>query len=154
MAFRNEWTLFKKGWLSISIHTIALNFGFPSNNSNHFEHRTHSFMRAWEHGCYDINELLCCHRTKERWKFGSWSLFRGSEYAVHETNHVGKDQGTINLTLIMWDDPSRLVTNTYPGARHSNVVTNVSQCEVLGVLVGQGVAGAGKGKKEAKCLKI
>lgn len=44
----------------------VLNSGFPSNNPNHFDHRTHSFMRAQDHRCCNIHKLFHLSETERK----------------------------------------------------------------------------------------
>lgn len=82
--------------------------------------------------------------NREKVEVWSWSFFRGAEYSVHKHLMLARVRGTTNLLPSVGGNQSGLATNTDPG--------NISQCEVLEVLVGWG-CWQGK-KKKANCLKI
>lgn len=124
--------LFKKDWAFLFTQTVALNFGFPSNDTNCLGHRMHSATRAWEQAAVTYMHTTVATEPRENEKSGFSSRLRGSEYALHGTNHVGKGRGGNNQAHCV-DDPS-LVTgiDSETTFQHNG---KYFSAEVLGVLV-------------------
>lgn len=134
--------LFKKDRAFLFTQTAALNFGSPSDDTNCLDHRTHSATKAWEQAAVTYLGATVATKPRENEKPGSSSRLRGSEYAVHGTNHIGKGQGN-NQHQVHW---VRWSTTSHTHRFRNDIPTRGKYFsgEVLGVPVRH----AGRGKQE------
>ena len=133
--------LFKNGELSTVIHKDSSEFWIPFQQPQSFWSQNTQFHESPRSSLFQHTQAFPSQWNREKVEVWSWSFFRGSEYSVHKHIMLATVRGTTNLLPIVGGNQSRLATNTDPG--------NISQCEVLEVLVGQGWGdgGADRGKR-------